>query len=289
MKLGTLVNNIRHGKSYVKKRADLEGIGFDFNRQEIGIGYEAIKVALQTYKDLNGDMLVSQKFIVPVNDITWPKETWGMKLGIIVKNIRAGKSCAENRLDLESIGFNYSSQSLSHGYKLGEVVLQTNEDLNGDMSVPQNLVVTEDDISSPKETWGLNLGTLESSINQGSLHVDNQEDLGSIECNHDSQSRNHGYELGNVALQTYEDSNGDMLVPATFVEPVNDITWPEVSKSMTTSHDGIISRQAADYEPSEPAAMVAKSSFDTFPTPGIYTYMIMQRVCMQTLSCHTLM
>jgi hypothetical protein len=73
-----------------------------------------------------------------------------------------------------------------------------------------------------------------------------------------------------------------MLVPATFVEPVNDITWPETSKSMTASHDGIISRQAADYEPpSEPAAMVANSSFDTIPTPGRYTYMIMQ-----TLSCH---
>jgi hypothetical protein len=45
---------------------------------------------------------------------------------------------------------------------------------------------------------------------------------------------------------------------------------------MTTSDDGIMSRQAADYEPSEPAAMVAKSSVDTFSTPGRYTYMIMQ-------------
>jgi hypothetical protein len=50
----------------------------------------------------------------------------------------------------------------------------------------------------------------------------------------------------------------------------------DTSKSMTTSDDGIMSRQAADYEPSEPAAMVAKSSVDTFSTPGRYTYMIMQ-------------
>jgi hypothetical protein len=276
-KLGTLVNNIRHGKKYTKKRADLEGIGFDFNRQEIGIRYEVIKVALQTYEDLNDDMLVPRIFVVPANDIGWPEETWGMKLGTLVNNIRYGKSYTNKRGDLESIGFNYNPQSLRRGYELAELALQSSEDLNGDLLVPQNLVVTEDDILSPKETWGMNLETLESSINQGSHHVDNQEDLGSLECNHDSQSRNHGFELGNVALQTYKDLNGDMLVPAIFVEPVNDTTWCEISKSMTTSHDGIISRQAADYEP---AAMVAKSSFDTIPTPGRYTYMIMQRVCM---------
>jgi hypothetical protein len=41
---------------------------------------------------------------------------------------------------------------------------------------------------------------------------------------------------------------------------------------MSTSKNVIISIQAADYEPSEPAAMVAKSSFDTFSTPGRYIY-----------------
>jgi hypothetical protein len=122
LKLGSVASQVRHGKSYVDKRADLEGIGFDYNRQEIGIIFEAIKVTLLVYKHLNDDMLVPQRFVVPANDITWPEETWGMKLGNVVMNIRAGKSCVHNRLDLEIIGFNYEIQSLSHGCKLAKVM-----------------------------------------------------------------------------------------------------------------------------------------------------------------------
>jgi hypothetical protein len=123
MNLGTFVNNIRHEKSYVD--ADLESIGFDFNRQEIGIGYEAIKVALLTYKNLNSNILVPRIFVVPTNDIAWPIETWGIKLGTVVSDIRRGKSHVDKRVDLESIGFNYGSLSRYHGYKLVKVALQT--------------------------------------------------------------------------------------------------------------------------------------------------------------------
>jgi hypothetical protein len=110
MKLGSVVSHVRHGRSYVDKRADLESIGFNFNPQSLNRRYELGKVALQTYKDLNGDMLVPAIFVVPTNDITWPIETWGMKLGSVVNSIRAGNSHVNKRADLENMGFDYSPQ-----------------------------------------------------------------------------------------------------------------------------------------------------------------------------------
>jgi hypothetical protein len=47
--------------------------------------------------------------VVPDSDVRWPKETWGMGLGNFVGKIRNGNSHADQRNDLESIGFDYSS------------------------------------------------------------------------------------------------------------------------------------------------------------------------------------
>jgi hypothetical protein len=44
------------------------------------------------YKESNSDMLVPSRFVVPEDDIIWPEETWGMKLGSVVNDIRRGKS-----------------------------------------------------------------------------------------------------------------------------------------------------------------------------------------------------
>jgi hypothetical protein len=110
MNLGEVVKSIRAGKSYKDKREDLESTGFNFNPQKLLHGYEATRAALVKYKDLYGDMLVPTKFVVASDDITWPEETWGMKLGRDVSNIRGGRSWKDKREDLESIGFDFKSQ-----------------------------------------------------------------------------------------------------------------------------------------------------------------------------------
>jgi hypothetical protein len=178
MKLGRVVMSIRTRKSHVDKRKDLESIGFDFNPQQNE--FEAIRAALMKYKELKGDILVLQKFVVPTNDITWPKETCGVNLGIVVSVIRAGKCYVDKWENLESIGFNYDSQSLSYGYKLVKVALQTYKDLNGDMLVPYLFIVPKDDVKWPEEAWGMKLGIVVRSIRYGNCHVDKREDLESI-------------------------------------------------------------------------------------------------------------
>jgi hypothetical protein len=110
MNLGKVVSTIRAGKSHVDKREDLETIGFDFNSQRLHYRYEAIRAAMLKYKDLKGNMLVPAKFVVPTNDITWPREMWDVKLGRVVMSIRVRKSHVDQRKDLESIGFDFNSQ-----------------------------------------------------------------------------------------------------------------------------------------------------------------------------------
>jgi hypothetical protein len=230
-KLGSVVSGIRCKNNYVTKRADLKSIGFEFNFYKQSNEYELVRVALVKYKELKGDMLVLRKFIVPTNDITWPEETWGMKLGNVVHNIRRGNSHVDKRTDLESTGFNYHPQSLSHGYKIVKVALQTYKDLNGDMMVPATFIVLVNDINWHIETWGLELGSVVLVIRRGKSYANKRVDLESFGFNYDSKNKNRycGFELIKAALQTYEDLHGDMIVPATFVVPTNDTTWPEES------------------------------------------------------------
>jgi hypothetical protein len=47
-----------------------------------------IKTALLKYKEINGDLMIKKRFIIPTESAEWPEEVWGMKLGSIVINIR---------------------------------------------------------------------------------------------------------------------------------------------------------------------------------------------------------
>jgi hypothetical protein len=177
MKLGTIVKSIRAGTGYSKNRVDLESIGFDFNRQEIGYGYKTIRAALLKYKDLNGNMLVPYGFVVPANDIEWPKEMWNVKLGFIVKSIRAGTGYSKHRADLESIGFDFNRQEIGYGYKTIRAALLKYKDLNVDMLVPQRFVVPANYKTWPEEMSGMNLGTIASNIRAGTSCSKKRTDL----------------------------------------------------------------------------------------------------------------
>jgi hypothetical protein len=230
MNLGIAVMSIRGGKSHVDKRADLESIGFNYTSQSLRHRYELVKVALLAYKDLNGDMLVPQIFVVPTDDMTWPKETWGMNLGTVVSSIRAGTSYVGQREDLESIGFDFNPQQSI--YESIRAALLKYKDLKGNMLIPQRFVVPVNDITWPKETWGMKLGTKVDSIRGGKSWKDKREDLESIGFNFDPQKLLYGYEATRAALLKYKDLKGDMLVPKRFVVPANDITWPKETWGM---------------------------------------------------------
>jgi hypothetical protein len=70
MKLGNAVNNIRGINSYADHKAELELMGFEFAPQNYKYRWDKVKLALLTYKELNGDLLVPTSFVVPEDDST---------------------------------------------------------------------------------------------------------------------------------------------------------------------------------------------------------------------------
>ena len=80
------------------------------------MAYDLVKSALLRHKEKCGSMLVPPKFYIPIDDDSWPKKSWGMKLGETVDNIRRGHSYAERRAELLSIA------SASCGLELYPVV-----------------------------------------------------------------------------------------------------------------------------------------------------------------------
>ncbi len=67
-----------------------------------------IYFALDAYKAVHGNLLVPYKFVIPEGDVRFPVETWGMKLGFNVNNIRHRDDYSEHRVKLEELGVRWS-------------------------------------------------------------------------------------------------------------------------------------------------------------------------------------
>ena len=120
MRLGKTVDTIRSQGIYLKgenaaeRRAWLDEMGFVWDDHERR--WEEAKSALTTYKEVHGDLLVPVAFVVP-SSAPWAEETWGMRLGETVSNIRThgqylkGEDAAERRAWLEQMGFRWRARS----------------------------------------------------------------------------------------------------------------------------------------------------------------------------------
>ena len=81
------------GNSFLIKSFFLASGRFEFDR---------VKQAMLKFKEINGPVLVIQRFVIPADNLEWPEELWGMKLGIVIKNIKYGNAY-KDKLD-ELIG-----------------------------------------------------------------------------------------------------------------------------------------------------------------------------------------
>jgi hypothetical protein len=88
LKLGSIVNTVRNNNYYKELRPELEEMGFDYDPQPIGYGWDLVKRALQAYERIYEDLLVPASFTIPEGDASWERDLWGMKLGITVMSIR---------------------------------------------------------------------------------------------------------------------------------------------------------------------------------------------------------
>ena len=188
--------------------------------------YPMARTALLIYKEKHGHLLVQQSFTVPTQTDLWPSELWGLKLGSLVSRIRRGIAHNKHRTDLESIGFDYSSQSTAHSYALVKSVLLLYKEKNGHMLVPRLYIIPSNTDEWPVDIWGMRLGAVVKNIRTGHGYKDHREDFIKIGFDYTSQSSAHGFVVVKSALDIYKEKYGDMLVPFSFAVPYCE-SWPK--------------------------------------------------------------
>jgi len=226
-KLGVIVDNIR-GKyedmSSTRKR-QLDDLGFDWDPLESQWQWKL--EALETYKQLYGDILVPHKFQVPSGNPKWPKGTWKLKLGLAVSSIRSRRNELpwERYDELNKLGFDWDP--LESQWQLKMLAFETFRRIYGHLLVPRKFQVPENCLEWPKDVWGLNLGLAVTNIRcrRNELSWERCEDLEKLGI--DWEPLESQWQLKIIALRIYKEIYGDIHVLSKFQVPKNDFKWPQ--------------------------------------------------------------
>ncbi len=182
MKLGLVLANIRNRNILENIHKKLTKLGFDLGPQNNGVDFQRTYDALVAYKSIHCNLEVPDKFAVPENDSRFPQNTWGVKLGNNLKNIRYRDAWSEHRERLEALGVSYEVKSLL-GFEVIFSALQSYKALHGDVKVPQKFIVPENDQNYPENTWGMKLGITLHNIRIKSCFKEHREQLQALGVN----------------------------------------------------------------------------------------------------------
>ena len=129
--------------------------------------FNQIWKALTIYKQLNNDVDVPSKFVVPESD-DWPSDLKDFPLGKYLFRIKYRGDFPEYNEKFASIGFQINKQD--YKFELFMKALSTYKDLHeGKTTVPRFFVVP-DTAPWPEECYGMKLGVKVSSTRTGRSH-----------------------------------------------------------------------------------------------------------------------
>eukprot|EP00468_Gymnochlora_sp_CCMP2014_P000746 CAMPEP_0167740654 /NCGR_PEP_ID=MMETSP0110_2-20121227/406_1 /TAXON_ID=629695 /ORGANISM="Gymnochlora sp., Strain CCMP2014" /LENGTH=482 /DNA_ID=CAMNT_0007624589 /DNA_START=142 /DNA_END=1590 /DNA_ORIENTATION=- len=201
------------------------------------VGWKVILMALETYRELSGNVEVPYSFVVPSED-PWPLETQGLPLGVRVQAIRSlkqhikGRGGVDRMKVLNELGFVWEVSE----QRWEEVLdcLRQFKDLYGHLMVPQDFVVPP--LSPWEETfWGLKLGHRVNSIRCGAYveeRADRRKQLDEIGFEWDT--RDIQWRLTLTCLELFLNLHPPkreeigLKIPRNFVVP-NSEPWPELA------------------------------------------------------------
>ncbi|EQC29031.1 hypothetical protein SDRG_13187 [Saprolegnia diclina VS20] len=117
LKLGRAVHDLRcrAGSLTLHRRRQLDALGFVWDSHESS--WDMKVRAMELYKELHGNLLVPQDFVVPPT-LPWPRPMWGLKLGQAITNIRFRTTTIDRRAQLEELGFVWDYPELRGEAKL---------------------------------------------------------------------------------------------------------------------------------------------------------------------------
>lgn len=126
--LGKRITSMR-SKSFLSAnpgaKEKLQQIGFPLDGKVAAndARFQLVFGALQRYKEIYGDLLVPQPFVVPENSKEWPEATWGLRLGARVNAVRSQgtfvNSHPDRRQMLDDIGFVWIPSKSEGGNRRG--------------------------------------------------------------------------------------------------------------------------------------------------------------------------
>ena len=155
-RLGNVLRRVKYKGALPEYHQELENIGFIMSASDHK--FDLFLRSLKRYKELNdGCTKVPAAFVVPEN-VLWPEEMWGLKLGKKVITTRARKSyqSAECTEKLNELGFTWEPVSQAVTLFLG--TLKNFKEVHGHLNVPKNYVVPHKSIIYPPEAWGMKIG-----------------------------------------------------------------------------------------------------------------------------------
>ncbi|CAI5714053.1 unnamed protein product [Peronospora destructor] len=174
--LGRHVYMVRSGKYATQvrdSRKELEELGFSFRLVDKA-WIESIFPALEVFSAQYGHCDVWQDFVVPSEE-SWPKDSWGLKLGDTVKNIRRGAYDTQVRAarkELNALGFVWNARHRVEKFVRSVVIpaLTTYQRLYGnDALVTTDFVVPDRDSNWPALSRGFRLGHWITRVRSGQV------------------------------------------------------------------------------------------------------------------------
>ncbi|GMF37568.1 unnamed protein product [Phytophthora fragariaefolia] len=179
MKLGTTISRFLKACASAKKPSRCQNLGkVKSQLQQLGLPdvedwkrflwVEVTVPAMQTYRSMHGDLLMPVSFSVPEGDDTWPRSTWGYKLGYWTSELRRSKDkLLQYQLDdLEKLDFSWNARE-ARWNRYFIPAMQTYQELYGNSQVPQSFVVPCDDPKWPAELGGYRLGQKVNNLRCG--------------------------------------------------------------------------------------------------------------------------
>ncbi|KAL3660813.1 hypothetical protein V7S43_014215 [Phytophthora oleae] len=200
---------------------------------------KTVNPALRTYLELNNNLLIPIKFIVPINDGNWPEETWGYPLGKHVKSLRQcwskGKLPDFAVQDLLEMDFVFDVSQYKWDHMTMPALLRYSE-LHGHSDVPQRFRIKPGDNKWPEKLWGFHLGTQVLNIRiRGDFKAQvakDREKLARIEFCFESSFADREWKTRVLpSLVVYPQKFGNCDVPERFEVP-DCPPWPKAAAEL---------------------------------------------------------
>ncbi len=114
--------------------------------------------AFQEYKLKFGNCNIPSRYRIPMNDVSWPENVRGVRLGSIVDTIKR-KSIYQNiYAQLVELGVDFSNKYVVLPFADLREALLTYKSIHGHLDLPTKYCIPADDERYSPKAWGYNLG-----------------------------------------------------------------------------------------------------------------------------------